>query len=397
VTAESIAALLAECSRDRRAVAVCGGNTLGGMGRPPQSSDVVLSTLELREVVEDAPADLTIAVESGVTLRNLTTQLSRHGTHVPFDAPRASDATVGGTLAAGWLGPRRHLYGRPRDFVIGSVAVLPDGTIARAGGMVVKNVSGYDMSRLYVGSFGTLAVLVQVNLKTLAAPARARMFHMRLPEGSRERAIAQLSRLAATPAAAFWIHGHHGTLDGEEGQEGRMSVFLEGAQNALERATRDLRSAMGSAGVPETCIVDAGARESFERIVDAYVASVGERSVTYRIACFPDDVLARADSCDALAARFELRADTIVDGMNGDLVFRVSDLDSRAFGAKIEMFDDALHDQEPQAIVIAGNHRSRALLAVWGSPPENLEKMRTLKAQFDPSSILNPGRFVGGL
>ena len=107
----------------------------------------------------------------------------------------AADATIGGTLSAGWLGPRRHLYGRPRDFVIGSIAVLPDGTIAHAGGMVVKNVSGYDMSRLYVGSFGTLAVLVQINLKTIAAQPVARMFHLRLPEGTRERALAQFKHL----------------------------------------------------------------------------------------------------------------------------------------------------------------------------------------------------------
>jgi glycolate oxidase FAD binding subunit len=397
VTAESIAELLAQCSREGRAVSVCGGNTLQGMGRPMEHPHVTLSTLDLREIVEDAPADLTIAVQSGITLRALATQLARHSTHVPFDAPHAADATVGGTLAAGWLGPRRHLYGRPRDFVIGSVAVLADGTIARAGGMVVKNVSGYDMSRLYVGSFGTLAVLVQVNLKTLAAPGHARMFHLRLPERTRERALAQLSRLTVTPSAAFWIHGHHATLDGDDGDEGRMSILLEGAPTVLERATRDLRSAMGSAGVPETYVIDAGARESFERIVDAYVASVGERSVTYRIACFPDDVLPRVDACSALSGRFELRSDAIVDAMNGDLIFRVNDLDARSFGAKIEMFDDALHDQEPQAIVIAGNHRSRPLLAVWGAQVDGIDKMRALKAQFDPKNILNPGRFVGGL
>jgi glycolate oxidase FAD binding subunit len=397
VTAESIAELLSQCSREGRPVAICGGNTLHGMGRPPREGDVTLSTLELNGIVEDAPADLTIAVQSGVTLRTLATQLARHSTHVPFDAPHRADATVGGTLAAGWLGPRRHLYGRPRDFVIGTVAVLPDGTIARAGGMVVKNVSGYDMSRLYVGSFGTLAVLVQVNLKTIAAPAAARMFHLRLPEGTRERAFTQMMRLPVAPSAAFWINGYHGAVDGDEGQEGRMSILLEGAESVLERATRDLRSALGKAGVPETRVIDAGARESFERIVDAYVASVGERSVTYRLSCFPDDALARADACYALAARFELRADTIADAMNGDAIFRVSDLDARAFGAKIEMFDDALHDQEPNAVVIAGNHRSRPLLAVWGAQPDGIERMRALKAQFDPNNILNPGRFVGGL
>jgi len=397
MTAESIGELLASCTRDGRSVSVCGGDTLRGMGRPPLRSDVTLSTLSLNAIVEDAPDDLTIAVQSGVTLRALAHTLARHGTHVPFDAPQAADATVGGTLAAGWLGPRRHLYGRPRDFVIGSIAVLPDGSVAHAGGMVVKNVSGYDMSRLYVGSFGTLAVLVQVNLKTIAAAPNARMFHLRLPERTRERALAQLSALDVTPSAAFWIDGYHGALDGDDGPEGRMSVLLEGSSAVLERGTRDLRSAMGRAGVPETRVVDAGARESFERIVDGYTACLGERSVTYRLSAFPDESLARIDAVKALAARFELRTDAIVDGMNGDTLVRVSDLDSHAFGAKIEMFDDAFHDDEPRATVIAGNHPSRALLNVWGEAPEGIDRMRELKRTFDPANILNPGRFVAGL
>ncbi len=397
MTIDAISELLARCTRERRAVVVKGGNTLRGMGLLPLRADVTLSTLELNEIVEDAPEDLTIAVQSGVTLRTLATQLAKHGTHVPFDAPRATDATVGGTLAAGWLGPRRHLYGRPRDYVIGSIAVLPDGSIAHAGGMVVKNVSGYDMSRLYVGSFGTLAVLVQINLKTAVSQPIARMFHLRLPEGTRERAVAQFAHLPIAPSAAFWIEGHHGSVDGDDGDEGRLCVLLEGSQSVVQRATRDLRSAMGRAGVPDTRVVDAGARESFERVLDAYIASLGERSITYRIAGFPDEVLPRADTCKELAQRFELRTDTIVDAMNGDLLFRVSDLDARAFGAKIEMFDDALHDVEPRAVVIAGNHPHRASLNVWGEPPDGLERMRELKARFDPARILNPGRFVAGL
>jgi glycolate oxidase FAD binding subunit len=397
VNAEAISKTLAAATREGRAVIVQGGNTLRGMGRPPSREGIVLSMRSLDRIVEDAAADLTIALESGVTLGALNTHLRAHGTHIPFDAPQPADATVGGTLAAGWLGPRRHVYGRPRDFVIGSVAVLADGTIAHAGGMVVKNVSGYDMSRLYIGSFGTLAVLVQVNLKTIAAPALARVFHVRLPEGTRARALAQLQTLAVTPAAAFWIDGHRTALDGDEGAEGRLTILVEGSDAALERATRDLRSSLGRAGIPETRIVDAGAREAFERIVDAYTANIGERSITYRVAAFPDDVLARVDALLEIAQRFELRHDTIVDAMNGDAIVRFHDLDAYAFGAKIEMFDDALHDLEPGAIVIAGGHPKRELLSVWGADPEAFDRMRALKERFDPARILNPGRFVGGL
>lgn len=395
-TTSELSELLARCDASGAKVAITGGNTLQTLGTPVRA-DVTLSTLQLDKIVEDAPADLTVAVQSGATLRTLGVALSKHRTFVPFDAPRAADATVGGTLAAGWLGPRRHLYGRPRDYILGTVAVLADGTIAHAGGMVVKNVAGYDMSRLYVGSFGTLAVLVQANFKTLLQPAQSRMFLARLPEGTRERAISHVCELEIPPAAAFWVAGFKGAVDGDDGLEGRILVLLEGSEALVERATRDLRSTLGRAGVPETQIVDAGARESFERTVDAYIASIGERSMTYRIPANAADAARRSLALSELAHRFELRTDAIVDLMNGDVVIRVSDLDAHALGSKIEMFDDALHDDEPAALIVAGDHPSRPLLRVWGAVPDALDRMRALKDRFDPNHTLNPGRFIGGI
>jgi glycolate oxidase FAD binding subunit len=289
------------------------------------------------------------------------------------------------------------VHGRPRDYVLGSTIVLADGTIARAGGMVVKNVAGYDMSRLYVGSFGTLGVLLQANLKTLAHPGRSRAFMARLPDGTRDRTFAALQQLPIRPSAAFWICGFHHAIDGEDGDEGRVWIFLEGSDALLERATRDLRSALGRAGVPETRIVDAGARESLARAIDAYVATLGSRSVTYRIYAEPHDAAARAVALGDLARRLELRNEWIVDMMNGDVILRVSDLDVRALGAKIEGFDESLHDVEPRAQVIASEHPHRPYLRVWGDAPPTIDRMRALKAQFDPNRTLNPGRFIGGI
>jgi glycolate oxidase FAD binding subunit len=263
--------------------------------------------------------------------------------------------------------------------------------------MVVKNVAGYDMSRLYVGSFGTLGVLVQANLKTIPLPPHARLFLASLPELTRERACAQLAALRIPPAAAFWIEGFDPAIDGEAGPEGRILAFLEGSEALLERATLELRSALGRAGVPETRIIEAGARESFERVVDCYVACLGERSVTYRLFPSAERSLQRVGDLRDLTERFKLQSETIVDVMNGDVVLRVSDRDRLAFGTKIEAFDDALHEAEPRAQVIASEHPARAYLRVWGTDPPAVDRMRQLKARFDPKRTLNPGRFVGGI
>ncbi|HEY1656105.1 MAG TPA: FAD-binding oxidoreductase [Candidatus Tumulicola sp.] len=396
-TATEVSDCIARCDAGGRKLLVVGGDTLAGMGFPPERADVRLEMTGLAGIVAHEPTDLTIAVQAGIPIQAVGNALGMHRQFVPFDAPRPQYATVGGTLAAGWLGPRRHLYGRPRDYVIGSTVALANGTIARAGGMVVKNVAGYDLSRLYVGSFGTLGVFVQINFKTIALPGRSRVFLARLPEGSRARALVQLAGLDVRPSAAFWIDGFHQAIDGDDGDEGRIVVLLEGSEALLERATRELRSALGRAGVPETRIVDAGARESFQRTIDAYTATLGERSITYRLHQFPEKAEAVVRALRECARGFELRCESIVDVMNGDLVARISDLDAHALGTKIEQFDEALHAELPDARVIAGEHPQRPCLRVWGQDPPAIAKMRALKARFDPHRTLNPGRFVGGI
>jgi len=397
VTIDEVSRIVAHCDRAGEKVCIVGGETLTGMGFPPERADVTLVTTGLSGIVTNERADLTIAVRAGTPIQSLAMLLANQGQFVPFDAPAPQYATLGGTLAAGWLGPRRHLYGRLRDYLIGSTIVLADGTIARAGGMVVKNVAGYDMTRLYVGSFGTLGVLVEANLKTIPLPSSTRLFLAPLPEGTRERACARLAALGTVPAAAFWIDGFHHAVDGDEGPEGRIVVLYDGSDAFLERATLELRSALGRAGVPDTRVIDAGAREAFERVVDAYIACLGERSVTYRILRFPQESGSCAQAVRDLARHFELRSETIVDVMNGDVLLRVSDLDAHAFGAKIETFDDKLHELEPKARVIASEHPFRGNLQVWGAPPPAIDRMRALRTRFDPHRTLNPGRFVEGI
>jgi glycolate oxidase FAD binding subunit len=279
---EELAGLLAQCNRERRAVTVDGSKTLCGMGLPPRSADTALATTALNRFIAHDVADLTCAVQAGVSVASMRERLAERGQFVPLDAPLQRRATVGGTLAAGWLGPRRHAYGRPRDFVIGSHVVLADGTIAHAGGMVVKNVTGYDMSKLYIGSFGTLGVLTQINFKTMPLPHAARVVIAKLPERTRSRAIAQFIALPVAPAAFLCVEGYRKAIDGEDGIDGRAFILFEGSQAVVDRATREARSALGKAGIPEATIVDAGARECFERVLDATIANVAERSVTYR-------------------------------------------------------------------------------------------------------------------
>ncbi|MFN2449344.1 MAG: FAD-binding oxidoreductase [Candidatus Baltobacteraceae bacterium] len=392
----ALSAKLRECNESRTPVNIEGGATLRGMGAA-RTAATGISTATLDAFITHEVHDLTCSVQAGMTLQAFSQTLAQAGQFVPLDAPLRGKATVGGTLSAGWLGPRRHYYGRLRDFAIGSQVILADGTIANAGGMVVKNVSGYDMTKLYIGSFGTLALVTQFNFKTLPLPRARRVLIAALPESTRERATTQVTQLAAAPAAALCVEGFRKSIEGEDGVDGRLFLLLEGTQRSIDRSTREIRSALGRAGVPETAITDTGADRLFERLLDAALLSTAGRTLTYRSLGTPESAPARARALRDAANAEALYTDVLLDIMNGDVFVRVSERESRAFAQKIEVCHDAIRAVDPRSVIVAGEAPIRESLDPWGAPPRAIAQMRDLKARFDPNGILNPGRFTGGI
>jgi glycolate oxidase FAD binding subunit len=375
--AADAAALLGAASDAGETVVAYGGGTLQRSANAPTRYDVALSTKRLGALHEYDPRELTAGVGGGMTVATLNALLAENGQFLPLDAPFSARATVGGTLAAGWAGPRRAVYGRPRDLLIGATAALADGTLAKTGGMVVKNVTGYDMGKLYVGSHGTLGVIVRANFKVLPAPAVRRLAIAPFDGELRERAVAHASALSIEPAALLVVDGFH-----EIAWPGRPRLFalLEGSEQVVERATRELRSALGAAGIAETRLLDGdAAANAYASLVDAYAALAGDASVTFLARGLPSHAVGRAQRArDALA-----RVDTIADLRTGDVVVRARD----GF--------DAVRAALGRAIVLAAG--PAAEVDAWGEAPATLATMRALKSRFDPRGTLAPGRFAGGI
>ncbi len=151
-------------------VAICGGGTKSEWGSSPAAPAVMLSTLSLNRVVAHRHGDLTATIEAGARLDDVNRELARHGQWLPLDPPWSDRATIGGIVATNDAGPRRHRYGTPRDLIIGIEIARADGVRAKAGGIVVKNVAGYDLARLMTGSFGIARTDHQCDLQ--AVPAR---------------------------------------------------------------------------------------------------------------------------------------------------------------------------------------------------------------------------------
>lgn len=165
----AFAALLADASSDRRPTVMRGGGTKSGWGRTPAAVGLVVSTARLGSLLVHRDGDLTATVGAGVTLARLNQTLAARGQWLPVDSAFGG-TTIGGMLATNDAGPLRHRYGTPRDLLIGITLALTDGHVVKAGGVVVKNVAGYDLGKLMTGSYGSLAGIVDATFKLLPIP-----------------------------------------------------------------------------------------------------------------------------------------------------------------------------------------------------------------------------------
>lgn len=388
--AEQIAAVLRLCAECGAAVVPWGGGTAMSVGNVPRAVDIVLRTDRLSAVVEHDHANLTATVQAGITLGALGAELATHNQFLPLEPPHAEAATAGGAVAVNLNGPRRIRYGGARDLVIGLRAALPDGSVIRAGGKTVKNVAGYEMGRLFVGSLGTLGVLTELTFKVSPLPEMSRT----VTAWSRDPAdlinvVDRLFASALTPSAVALVNAAAARALGRDAWG--LLVRAEGVEPAVARHERDLGGWASAAGL-EVEVLD-GDRET------ALWASVRDfgwngKSAATRVSVPPGT---RAILIDALMSLLPASAALAADLSTGTTWVAFDDADTVAptlpglRAAAERLSGNVLAARVPRDVKAAGD--------VWTPPPPPpaLEIMRSLKQAFDPHHILNPGRFTAGL
>jgi glycolate oxidase FAD binding subunit len=449
-TVTEASALLRAAAAHDLAVVPRGGSSKLGWGAPPRRVDLIVDTSGLDRVVEHAAGDLVVRVQAGVSLAQLGEVLAGAGQQLALDpppcpappngtgtprlgatvggtiatgatpsaAPPWLGATVGGTIATGAAGPRRLRYGTPRDMLIGITVVRADGTVTHSGGKVVKNVAGYDLGKLYTGSFGTLGLIVEAVFRlhplpssaayvtvdhsgpdeayrAVAAAADSELAPSAIeldrsardqpvqvavlvegdPDGTAERAslmCALLGKGAATrPSAPGWW-GWPARRNEQAGNDRSGDGQPGGAADA-EQAGTLVRIGFWAAGLPQIL-----------RAVDAAALAVGlDPAVGGSAAAGVIYAAVGPDADPAAVAAF-------VSGLRDALA--VGDGDARPESASVPDGPPVL----ASAVVVHAPPGARDLMDLWGPVP-SLSLMRAVKDQFDPGHRMAPGRFAGGI
>jgi glycolate oxidase FAD binding subunit len=383
-TPRDAADLLADAAARGLAVAPVGGGTALGLGNPPARLDLALSTARLGGVLDYEPTDLVLSVGAGARLGDVQAVLAEHGQELPIDPPGGDEATIGGLVATALAGPRRLSAGTLRDLLIGIAVAHPSGTVTKAGGMVVKNVTGFDLPRLYHGSLGTLGVVVSANFKVLPSARAEATVVAGAPAA--ELAVAAASRLRASrvePAAleVAWRDGAWST-----------AVRLVGREATVRTLAEETRLLLGGDGLT---LSDDASDAWWRRYVEAQAPTMAADEAVVRLTVRPRATADLIRDLVAVAAEREVDASYLGASLGlGAVVARLRIGDDEA-GDRFRALRERLLAIADHVVVLAVPPVWKRGLDVWGRPPEALEVMRALKEQFDPKRVLNPGRFAG--
>jgi glycolate oxidase FAD binding subunit len=396
---EEVAAVLGLAAAEGLPVTPWGGGTKMAIGSPPHRIGLVLGLKRMSRILEHEPGDLTVTVEAGLTLEALQAELGKRGQWLSLDPASADGATVGGILASNASGPRRHLYGTARDLVIGLTVVTADGSVVRGGGKVVKNVAGYDLPKLYIGSFGTLGVLVEATFKLRPRPDVDRL------------AIARFDRLKDAGAAARAVLASDlipsalELADGEalrrlgHGTTAALLVGLDGIAEQVDWEVAELPRLLGPLGLGETTVLDGAARDEAWRGL-ARLGHPGHEQVAavMKWAVLPTRTAELMETGAAAAQRNGLTAAlTAHAGVGIVTAILTGGTDTGAVVATLTEWRALVDGVGGHAMVESAPLAVKERVAVWDAAGPTLRLMKGIKERLDPRGILNPGRFVGAI
>ncbi|HEV8632741.1 MAG TPA: FAD-binding oxidoreductase [Chloroflexota bacterium] len=397
-SAEEAARFLAWANETGLAVVPRGGGTRMELGNLPRAYDLAISTQRLNRVLEHEPADLTVTVEAGLPIGELQARLRQKGQFLPLDPPAAAGSTIGGVVAANASGPSRLRHGSARDLVIGTRVGTTAGTLARSGGKVVKNVTGYDLNKLYIGSLGTLGLITELTFKVQPLPETEVTLLARFPDrASACRCAYRVLRSPLTPSALelspIAADPSAGSGPGTALEVG-LHAHLAGFRKPVDRMVGDLAGFARAEGALDAQVLDeASAAAAWASLRDG--PAPAENGARLIIAVPIGQVVWAAETAEAVAGQHGLTA--LVFAGAGTGVLRVELGGEGDHLAAIRRLRAEAAERYGWVRVERCPLRLKSELDLLGDAGDSQPIMRRLKEQLDPGAVMSPGRFLGRL
>jgi glycolate oxidase FAD binding subunit len=400
-TAEQVAQIVTLANQHGLTLLTRGGGSRINLGGLPEQFDILLETTRLTRLLEHETADLTCDVEAGITLAALQAQLATKGQRLPLDPPDAQQATIGGILASNASGPKRLRYGTARDIVIGLYVVQASGEIARSGGRVVKNVAGYDLNKLYIGSLGTLGIIVEANFKLQPLPDNERTLLLSFSNvtDAMQMVIAIQGSLL-TPSAIELIDSSAASDMSDffglnlPTSSYTLAINFEGSRAGIARQLDEAQMLARKNGTSSGDDLAGKVQDQFWHAAREHT----QGSVTCKAVVQVSQVASYLRTMEQVCRRHELEAAVVAHAGNGILYIelRPGDATYRLVKAITEL---RLQAQEARGSMVVERCPVdlKRRISVWGEPGPDFYLMQRLKQQFDPRGTFVKGRFAGGL
>jgi glycolate oxidase FAD binding subunit len=380
---EETSELMKLASREGLVVSPRGGKTKMHVGDPPASLDLIVSTARMNEVIEHVPGDQVVRVQAGLRLRDLQEQLSGSDQMLAIDPPER-DGTVGGIVAANASGPRRYRYGTIRDLIIGVTVVLYDGTVAKAGSKVVKNVAGYDLSKLFTGSLGTLGIIATANFRLHPIPEASRTVAVEVESPEAAAGAAQaVMRSQVEPTAVELHYGEDARL---------LTILLESIPAGVEEKVETASFLLDPFGE-----VRALSDEETDHLGPLTPPAASDDEAVIKIAAPPADLADVLGSVLGAAERRGLAHPRITGHAASGVTFVGFSGGEDAGAHFVEELREIWVRRGGSVTLQKAPLALKSRVGTWDNGGDYLGLIRRVKEKFDPRGGMNPGRFVGGI
>jgi len=410
-TIEETSKVVAYASAEKLAVIPMGGGTKMGLGGIPKKLDILLSTKRLNRFNDYDIANLTVAVEGGLTLAEIQAKLAGEGRgyFIPLDPQHTQAATVGGIVATNDSGSKRFLYGACRDFILGMKAVMPNGDIVSAGGKAVKNVAGYDMTKLVIGSMGAIGILCEITFRITPRPDAEET--LLFPFNSLNQGAGFLRKLLHSkfyPASLELINAKMAAgLKATSALKGQYiaAIAVEGIEEWVARLKKDLSEMGRQEGATDVVALAGDVHRDFwlaYRDIADTQAKTHPNLVALKANFALSKVTEMVGAFEAGLKEAGLDAALYCRAGNGILhaVIPLGDemgAKAAAVVSLIGKLTDAAVKNEGNLIVERAPKTIKEKVNVWGKTRSDAVVVRRLKEKLDPSGILNTGRYVAGV